>query len=91
MLEYKLLGYAPIFDHAESDKAIIFELKDCFLSHLMILSATWPSGSLPRAGDRSYVTGLIHSWSRSHLTCMHNGRLLTRRAQAHFAVSLNYC
>ena len=30
MLEYKLLGYAPIFDHAESDKAIIFELKRLF-------------------------------------------------------------
>ena len=24
--------------------------------------------AVPRAGDRSYVTGSINSWSRSHLT-----------------------
>ena len=40
------------------------------------------------ADRRSYVTGSIRGWSRSHLTC--NEWLLTRRAQAHFAVSLNY-
>ena len=28
---------------------------------------------IPRAGYRSYVTGSIHGWSRSHLTCISGG------------------
>ena len=43
--------------------------------------------AIQRVGCRSYLTGSIHGYSRLHLTCV--GRLLTRRAQAHFAVSLN--
>ena len=37
------------------------------------LSATWPSGRLLRTGDRSYMTSLIHEWSRSHLTFITGG------------------
>ena len=29
--------------------------------------------AVPRAGDRSYVTGLIRGWSRSHLTYVTGG------------------
>ena len=29
--------------------------------------------AVPRAGDRSYVTGSIHGWSRSHLTYVTGG------------------
>ena len=38
---------------------------------------------IPHAGSRSYVTGSIHGWSRSHLT-YYTGCLLTRRAQLLF-------
>ena len=31
--------------------------------------------AVPRAGDRSYVTGSIHGWSRSHLTYISGGCL----------------
>ena len=42
--------------------------------------------TVPRAGDRSNVTGSIRGWSRSHLT--YTGWLLTQRAQAHLFVFL---
>ena len=45
--------------------------------------------AVARAGDRSYVTGLIHGWSRSHLTYILYR--VTQRAQAPFAASLSYC
>ena len=35
--------------------------------------------AVPRAGDRSYVTGSIHGWSRSHLTYITGGCLLEER------------
>ena len=31
------------------------------------------SQAVPRAGDRSYVTGLIRGWSRLHLTYIVGG------------------
>ena len=47
------------------------------------MSATWPSQrhglAVPRAGDRSYVTGSIHGWSRSYLAYMTGGYKLEER------------
>ena len=56
------------------------------LTRQMVLSATWPSGTARRW---QILRGGFDS--RLEPIAFDNGRLLTRRAQTHFAVSLNYC
>ena len=47
--------------------------RNCFGEAIQYMQCQRHGLVVPRAGDRSYVTGSIHDWSRPHLTYVTGG------------------